>query len=87
MLARTVNLPEVAGKQVIAREHKHNVHDQVQDQKQTLKPWWDGTPANWILAVLAECRREKQMLSDPQTDAVRLRSILTRAVSSRRQKL
>ena len=83
----TVNVPEVAGKQIIAREHKHNVHDQIQDQKQTLPSWRNGTPADWILAVLAESGRKKQALSNPQTHAVRLRSVLTAAVSSCGQEL
>ena len=67
-----LNVPEVAGEQVVAREHKHNVHDQVQYQKHTLQSWWDGTPTDRILATLTERRREKQVLSDPQAHTVRL---------------
>lgn len=66
------DIPEVAGEQVVAREHEHNVHDEIQDQEQTFQSWWDGAPTNRILAMLTERRREKQALSDPQTHTVRL---------------
>jgi hypothetical protein len=64
------DVPKVAGEQVVSREHEDDVHDQVQYQKHTLQSWWNGTPADWVLAVLAESRREKQVLSDPQTQIV-----------------
>ena len=61
----TDDIPEVAGEQVVAREHEHNVHDQVQDQKHTLQSWRNGTPTNRVLTVLAERCREKQVLPNP----------------------
>jgi hypothetical protein len=78
----TDDVPEVTGKEVVAREHKHNVHDQVQYQEHSLQSWRDSTPSNRDLTVLAKCCREKQMLSDSLTHTICLRSILVRAMLS-----
>lgn len=81
------HIPEVTSEEVVARKHKHNVHDKVQDQEQTFRSWWNGAQTNWILAVLAESRRKQQAFPDPKTHTARLCSVLTRAMASSSQKL